>query len=68
MQIETFNAIIKAYEAKLEEYNAKIKESKAMQLEKVRTNPLFYRQIENMVLRKNCIEYWSAIQNWAKKT
>lgn len=56
-QIETFNAIIKAYEAKLEEYNAKIRESKAMQLEKVRTNPLFYRQIENMVLRKNCIEY-----------
>ena len=56
-QIETFNAIIKAYEAKLEEYNAKIKESKAVQLEKVRTNPLFYRQIENMVLRKNCIEY-----------
>jgi len=56
-QIETFNAIIKAYEAKLEEYNAKIRESKAVQLEKVRTNPLFYRQIENMVLRKNCIEY-----------
>jgi len=56
-QIDTFNAIIKAYEAKLEEYNAKIKESKAVQLEKVRTNPLFYRQIENMVLRKNCIEY-----------
>lgn len=56
-QIETFNAIIKAYEAKLEEYNAKVSESKAMQTEKLRTNPLFYRQIENMVLRKNCIEY-----------
>jgi len=56
-QIETFNAIIKAYEAKLEEYNAERKESKAIQVEKLRTNPLFYRQIENMVLRKNCIEY-----------
>jgi len=56
-QIETFNAIIKAYETKLQEYNAKVRESKAIQTEKVRTNPLFYRQIESMILRKNCIEY-----------
>lgn len=56
-QLETFNAIIEAYEEKLAEYNAKIAELKALQGEKVRTNPLFYREIENTVLRKNCIEY-----------
>lgn len=56
-QIETFNAIISAYEDRLKEYNDKVSELKAAQLEKVKTNPLFYRQIENIVLRKNCIEY-----------
>jgi hypothetical protein len=30
---------------------------KGMQVQKVKSNPLFYRQIENTVLRKNCIEY-----------
>ncbi|WP_395077138.1 hypothetical protein [Flavobacterium sp.] len=56
-QIDTFNKIIKAYEIKLSEYNTKLAQAKALQIEKVRTNPLFYRQIENTVLRKNCIEY-----------
>lgn len=56
-QVETFNAIIEAYEQRLAEYNAKIAELKAKQEDKVRTNPLFYREIENTVLRKNCIEY-----------
>ena len=56
-QIETFNKIIQAYEDKLATYeqklaafNAEVKQSRA-------TNPLFYREIENMVLRKNCISY-----------
>jgi hypothetical protein len=56
-QMDTFNAIIKAYETALDKYNAKLEQLKAMQTEKVRTNPMFYRQIENTVLRKNCIEY-----------
>lgn len=56
-QLETFNAIIKAYEEKLAEYNGKLAELKSVQAEKAKTNPAFYRQIENMVLRKNCIEY-----------
>ncbi|MCL9804195.1 hypothetical protein NAT51_01570 [Flavobacterium amniphilum] len=54
---QTFNAIISAYEEKLAEYNAKLAEQKAMVEQKVKTNPLFFRQIENTVLRKNCIEY-----------
>lgn len=56
-QMDTFNEIIKAYELKLNEYNAKLEQLKVMQTEKIRTNPMFYRQIENTVLRKNCIEY-----------
>lgn len=56
-RLETFNAIIKAYEEKLAEYNAKISNLKALQSEKIRVNPMFFRQIENTVLRKNCIEY-----------
>lgn len=51
---ETFNAIIQAYEQKLEEYNQKLKQLKG---EIKGTNSGFYRQIENTVLRKNCIEY-----------
>ena len=56
-QIETFNAIIKAYEDKLKAYNDKMEELKGMQSQKLKINPLYYRQVENMVLRKNCIEY-----------
>ena len=53
-QLRTFNAIIQAYESKLADYNQKLKQLKG---EIKGTNPGFYRQIENTVLRKNCIEY-----------
>jgi hypothetical protein len=56
-RIETFNAIIKAYEAKLKEYNDKLGELKTIQGAKIKTNPMFYREIESTVLRKNCMEY-----------
>ncbi|WP_284653526.1 hypothetical protein [Flavobacterium terrisoli] len=56
-KMDTFNAIISAYEDKLAAYNDKMAELKSMEEIKVKTNPLFYRQIENLVLRKNCIEY-----------
>ena len=56
-QIETFNAIISAYEDQLKEYNDKMAELKSLQVQKVKLNPMFYRQIENTLLRKNCIEY-----------
>ncbi|TGD58594.1 hypothetical protein [Flavobacterium humi] len=67
-QLETFNAIMDAYEAELDKYNAKLEQLKAMQEEKVRTNPLFYRQIENMVLRKNCIEYLASHDTLGKES
>jgi len=56
-QQQTFKAIIDAYEETLEDYNNKVAEEKAKALEIKGTNPGFYRQIENMILRKNCISY-----------
>lgn len=56
-QIATFNKIIQAYEDKLAEYELKLAELQSQVMEERRTNPLFNRDIENMVLRKNCISY-----------
>ncbi|UPQ78113.1 hypothetical protein M0M57_10810 [Flavobacterium azooxidireducens] len=56
-KIATFNKIIAAYEAKKAEYLQRKAELKALAAEKAKMNPGFYRQIENTVLRKNCIEY-----------
>ncbi len=56
-RMETFNAIISAYELRKAEYDEKVKELKASITQKVATNPLFYRQIENISLKKNCIAY-----------
>lgn len=38
-QLETFNAIITAYEARLAEYNDKVTNVKAIQKERAKTNP-----------------------------
>ena len=54
---ETFDAIIKGYEAQLEAYNQQLAQSKADGVQMLDSNPLFYREIEEMVLRKNCISY-----------
>ncbi len=56
-QQETFNAIIEAYEDALLEYNQKLAEENALGVKIKGENPGFYRQIENMILRKNCISY-----------
>jgi hypothetical protein len=52
-QDETYNAIIKAYEEKLSAYNASLTQNDTS----FGTNPGFYRQIEQLVMRKNCISY-----------
>lgn len=56
-QMECFNAIIKAYEKAKQDYEEQLKmaEEKALQIKG--SNPGFYRQIENTVLRQNCIAY-----------
>lgn len=52
-----YNAIIKGYQEQLALYNEKLSEAKTNGSQMLDSNPLFYRQIEQMVLRKNCISY-----------
>lgn len=54
---KTFKAIIDAYQDALEEYNSKLAEELGKAVTIKGSNPGFYRQIENTVLRKNCISY-----------
>uniref|UniRef100_UPI00404B11E5 hypothetical protein n=1 Tax=Flavobacterium sp. TaxID=239 RepID=UPI00404B11E5 len=54
---ETFKAIMDAYNEALAAYNSKYEAEKNKAVEIKRTNPGFYRQIENLILRKNCISY-----------
>jgi len=54
---ETFEAILKGYYNQLLEYNQSIAEAKATGVQIIDSNPLFYRQIEQNVLRQNCISY-----------
>jgi hypothetical protein len=56
-KLETFKAIMDVYYEALAEFNRKkeAEDNKAVEIKT--TNPGFYRQIENMILRKNCISY-----------
>lgn len=54
---KVFKAIMDAYEDALIEYNNKLAEEKNKAVEIKGANPAFYRQIENTILRKNCISY-----------
>ncbi|WP_187695289.1 hypothetical protein [Chryseobacterium sp.] len=54
---KTFKAIIDAYQDALEQYNSKLAEELGKAVNIKGSNPGFYRQIENTVLRKNCISY-----------
>jgi len=56
-QKSTFDAIIRGYEEQLRIFNEKTQEKKADGVQILDSNPLFYREIEQMVLRKNCISY-----------
>lgn len=54
---KTFNAIITAYEDALLDYNSKLEAENNKAVVIKGSNPNFYRQIENTILRKNCISY-----------
>lgn len=54
---KAFNAIINAYELAMTEYNEQLAAEQNKAVEISGSNPAFYRQIENTVLRKNCISY-----------
>ncbi|VXB82613.1 conserved hypothetical protein [Flavobacterium sp. 9AF] len=67
-QQETFKAIIDAYEDALTVYNEKLAEEKATGIQIKGTNPGFYREFENKILRKNCISYLIDQNPLAKNT
>lgn len=67
-QLETFEAIMDGYYKMLEEYNAKKAEAEEKAEKNKQTNPLYYRQIEQLVLRKNCISYLIDKKAGAKNT
>lgn len=56
-QQKTFNAIIAAYEDALADYNDKIAQEDAKANNIKDANPMFYRQIEQEVLKHNSIAY-----------
>ena len=56
-QQKTFNAIIEAYETALTVYNQQIAEEETKAGNIKETNANFYRQIEQDVLKHNCIAY-----------
>jgi len=57
-QKRTYESIVKGYQEQLRIYNEKVSEAKANGVQILDSNPLFYRQIEQTVLRKNCISYF----------
>jgi hypothetical protein len=56
-QKETFEAIMSGYQEQLRIYNDKVAEVKQKAAMILDSNPLFYRQTEQLVLRRNCISY-----------
>ena len=67
-QIDTFKAIITAYEEHLKKYETRLEIENAKAKLIKETNSGFYRQIENVVLRKNCISYIIDQTTTAKNT
>lgn len=65
-QLETFNAIISAYESRLQEYKDAVAEQEVRKGVLMGDNPAYLRRIENTVLKKNCIEYLVGYSNIGK--
>jgi len=56
-QNRTFKAIMDAYEDALDKFHEKTASQQTATAQVLATNPNFYRQIENTILRKNCISF-----------
>lgn len=55
--MKTFNAFEAAYRERLAEYNQRMSEVEEEAATTLATNPLFYREIEQATLKRNCISY-----------
>jgi hypothetical protein len=56
-QMKTYDTIIKAYKDRLQEYYDWLNRDKTQEENVFGTNPLFYRQIEQITLKRNCLAY-----------
>ncbi|WP_129583089.1 hypothetical protein [Flavobacterium cyanobacteriorum] len=56
-QTKAYDAIVKGYETKLQEYYDWLNRDIAEENESFGTNPLFYREIEQITLKRNCLAY-----------
>jgi hypothetical protein len=65
-QIETFNAIVAAYEDRLVSYKDSLAEVAVQKAALLADNPVYFRRIENTVLKKNCIAYLIGHLNMGK--
>lgn len=54
---KAFNKIMEAYQVELVKYEAALADVKAVGVQIKGSNPGFYRKIENIILRRNCISY-----------
>jgi hypothetical protein len=65
-QLETYNAIIEAYEDRVAEYKSALAEVEVQRAQLLTDNPAYFRRIENTVLKKNCIAYMIGHLNMGK--
>jgi len=56
-QAKTYDAIIAAYRDRLAEYYAQVSTNQDEGATYIESNPLFYRQIEQAILKKICVSY-----------
>ncbi len=65
-QLETYNAIMEAYEARVQDYRDALAEVEVKRTQLLTDNPAYFRRIENTVLKKNCIAYLIGHLNMGK--
>ncbi|CAM4279217.1 hypothetical protein [Zobellia nedashkovskayae] len=56
-QLETYNAIMEAFNERMKDYEDAKAQAEVKQGVVMGTNPAFYQEIINTVLKKNCIDY-----------
>lgn len=66
-QLETFNTIVTGFEEKLQKYKDELAEAEVQRGNILAANPAYYREIENTLLRKNCIAYMVGHSNMGKR-
>lgn len=56
-KVRTYDAIMKAYHEQLDRFNEQVTQAQTDAGVLLESNPLFYREIERITLKRNCITY-----------